>query len=119
MEPCPACGSRDNLGRYDDGHGWCFGCKHYEHGDGEHPQQPRSGVMFPAGEVRAIPSRGLTEETCAKWGYTIHQGEQLANYRDDTGRVVGQKVRTKDKKFAINGNITGMLYGKHLWRDAG
>lgn len=25
-EPCPRCGSRDNLGKYSDGSGWCFGC---------------------------------------------------------------------------------------------
>ena len=30
-EPCPRCGSKDNLGRYDDGSAWCFGgCKYYE-----------------------------------------------------------------------------------------
>lgn len=27
-EPCPKCGSRDNLGVWEDGHKWCFGC-HY------------------------------------------------------------------------------------------
>lgn len=32
-EPCPKCGSKDNLGRYDDGSCWCFGCGYYEHGD--------------------------------------------------------------------------------------
>ena len=34
-EPCPACGSRDNLARYSDGHAFCFGCEHYEPGDGD------------------------------------------------------------------------------------
>lgn len=29
-EPCPNCGSRDNLARYDDGSATCFGCGHYE-----------------------------------------------------------------------------------------
>lgn len=29
-EPCPRCGSRDNLARYRDGSGWCFGCGHRE-----------------------------------------------------------------------------------------
>ena len=30
-EPCPGCGSKDNLARYDDGHGHCFGgCGHWE-----------------------------------------------------------------------------------------
>lgn len=28
-EPCPSCGSRDNLGRWDDGSAYCFGC-HYK-----------------------------------------------------------------------------------------
>ena len=31
-EPCPICNSRDNLARYSDGHGYCFGCGHYEKG---------------------------------------------------------------------------------------
>lgn len=31
-EPCPKCGSKDNLARYSDGHAWCFGCRHYEPG---------------------------------------------------------------------------------------
>lgn len=31
-EACPNCGSKDNLGVWDDGHKWCFGCKYYEHG---------------------------------------------------------------------------------------
>lgn len=26
---CPRCGSRDNLGVWDDGHCWCFGCGYY------------------------------------------------------------------------------------------
>jgi Zn ribbon nucleic-acid-binding protein len=28
-EPCPNCGSKDNLGVWED-HKWCFGCGHYE-----------------------------------------------------------------------------------------
>ena len=31
-EPCPSCGSKDNLARYSDGHGYCFGCHYREHG---------------------------------------------------------------------------------------
>jgi len=29
-ENCPYCNSRDNLARYDDGHGYCFGCHYTE-----------------------------------------------------------------------------------------
>lgn len=28
-EPCPSCGSSDAFGVYDDGHKYCFSCKHY------------------------------------------------------------------------------------------
>jgi hypothetical protein len=31
-EACPSCGSKDNLGVWDDGHKFCFGCKYYEPG---------------------------------------------------------------------------------------
>jgi hypothetical protein len=31
-EPCPYCGSKDNLAVYDDGHKFCFGCKYQEQG---------------------------------------------------------------------------------------
>lgn len=29
-EPCPKCGSKDNLARYEDGSAWCFGCGYKE-----------------------------------------------------------------------------------------
>lgn len=32
-EPCPKCGSRDNLARYMDGSAWCFGCHYRERAD--------------------------------------------------------------------------------------
>ena len=31
-EPCPKCGSKDNLARYSDGHGYCYGCEYWERG---------------------------------------------------------------------------------------
>src|SRR5580765_3338652 len=31
-DPCPSCHSKDNLGVWDDGHKWCFGCGYYEKG---------------------------------------------------------------------------------------
>lgn len=35
---CPACGSRDNLARYDDGGAFCFGC-HYREGRTHRPMR--------------------------------------------------------------------------------
>jgi twinkle protein len=133
-EPCPACGSRDNLARYSDGHGYCFGCGHYEHGDGSTGSssgQPKKGSRqmsqgLLAGEAVALPSRKLTEATARKWGYLAAQDRdgnwcQAANYLDDEGRVVAQKVRFPGKKFTILGNLKAALplYGQWLWRDKG
>lgn len=80
--------------------------------------------LLPIGSAQALAKRGLSEETCAKWGYTItvYDGEpvQVANYRDMTGVLVAQKVRFKDKKFKFLGETKEAgLYGQHLWRDGG
>jgi twinkle protein len=75
-------------------------------------------------EIVSIPKRGLTEETCRKWGYGVAKingvPAQVANYCDESGRPVAQKVRYKNKKFAILGDADKMsLFGQHLWRDGG
>lgn len=82
-------------------------------------------VAWVEGTPQDLPKRGITEATCAKWGYLVGENKhgervQIANYRDDTGRLVAQKLRTKDKDFTVIGDGKGMpLYGRHLWRDAG
>lgn len=43
-ESCPKCGSRDNLGRYDDGSGFCFGCHYYEKGTADVWKPPVSST---------------------------------------------------------------------------
>lgn len=74
-------------------------------------------------EVRSLPKRGISEETCAKWGYKIGmKGDkpcQIANYISN-GQIVAQKVRFADKSFTVLGEGKKMgLYGQHLWRDGG
>lgn len=126
-EPCPACGSRDNLARYDDGHAHCFtpGCEYFEPPSDDPAGTPRSEVKqhvdpkFLRGEIRALNKRCLTEETCEKWGYTVSEfgGKpcQVASYRRD-GQVVFQKVRFPNKDFVTLGEIEKAgLYGQHLW----
>lgn len=124
-EPCPACGSRDNLARYSDGHGFCFGCGHYEHADGTstHKEHKRVAGLID-GTVKDLAKRKITEETCKKWDYRVGEMDgktvQIANYKDDSGRTVAQKVRGADKKFSVLGDAKQMgLYGQHLWRDKG
>ena len=86
-EPCPSCGSKDNLARYSDGHGYCFGCQHYEKGtEMEEAQSNGSLDTFPIlqttksreqeivltqGEVKALSKRKITKETCNKFDYRV------------------------------------------------
>lgn len=66
-EPCPSCGSRDNLGRYSDGSAYCFGCGYQERGEkspfvGERDGQNESlsdGVRFPEDATNIVVGTGL------------------------------------------------------------
>lgn len=129
-EPCPECGSRNNLGRYTDGHGHCYGCGYYEKGDahmGDTPQVTNKPTELLTGEYRSLGKRRLTEETCRKWGYLVgeHKGEQvhIAQYRNERQQVVAQKLRyaDKDKGLPWIGKPKDALplYGQWMWRDKG
>jgi twinkle protein len=119
---CEECGSSDANSLYTDGHQYCFACKAYVKGDGEATPPTTKGKRmsdFIQGEVAALGKRGITEETCRKFGYTIgeHHGKkvQIANYRRD-GQIVAQKIRYADKTFSFKGDMKlAGLYGQHLW----
>lgn len=143
-EPCPKCGSKDNLGRYDDGHGHCFGCGYYEKGENMGQAQTsepdsfdaiaqnistsnskkQKGLLTEGTEFKALQKRKISEATCKKWGYQIarHNGKtvQIANYFDENRNKVAQKVRYPNKDFLFLGETRDIgLYGQWLWRDGG
>ncbi len=66
-EPCPACGSRNNLARYSDGHAVCFtaGCNHYEKATGEVVESKpiRTRKLEMEGVIATIPDRRISEAT--------------------------------------------------------
>jgi twinkle protein len=122
-EPCPKCGSRDNLARYTDGHAHCFGasCDYWEPGDEAKASSPRPKAEFSPldYEIQSIPNRGLSQETCRFWDYGIGEGPcHVANFRDPTTRqLMAQKVRRANKQFSIIGQSEHLpLYGQWLWR---
>ena len=80
--------------------------------------------LLPVTDIQSLPRRGITEETCRKFGYGLgeYYGEpvQIATYCDETGKPVAQKVRFKDKSFKFLGDTKAAgLYGQHLWRTGG
>lgn len=132
-EPCPACGSKDNLARYVDMSAYCFGCKHHEKspektsGDFSRSRkdEPRMSELIPAGEYQDLPTRGLRAATLRKLGYklAIVNGEpvQIAEYRNRKGEVSNQKVRKAGKKFGWRGpkETKKLLFGQHAWGEGG
>ncbi len=126
-EPCPECGSRDNLARYSDGHAYCFGCEYKEPPtDGEYTPQSKGRKMaadlIRNGKVRALTKRGITEETCKRYDYRVgkYSGDpaHIANYRDQAGDIVAQHIRLEDKDFPWIGHTKELqLFGQHVARD--
>ena len=122
-EPCPSCGSKDNLGRYTDGHGHCFGCGYYEYGDGtisnkKPPVNPSIPEYYEA-TVDPLTARQITSETCGKYGVRVgsYHGKKVhfyPYYRDN--QVIACKVRDKDKNFSFIGDSSNPpLFGQNLW----
>lgn len=121
--PCPKCGSSDANATYPDGHSHCYsmGCGHHTFVDGGETvvHDPLHEDLVPV-EICAIPARKLTLETCKRYGYGVHKGQQVAPYKDDLGRTVAQKVRTRDKDFYVLGDRKRMrLFGQHLSKGGG
>jgi twinkle protein len=124
-EECPSCGSSDNLGRWSDGHAYCFGCEYTEPPtegyESDTPRQPTGDFRPIHYEISAIRKRGLSEETCRRWGYGIADFNDVpchvANIRDPkTREIIAQKLRFAGKDFKILGTKHLPLYGQWLWK---
>lgn len=138
---CPSCAEQgfdwdaDNLVLYSDGHGYCFACGHYqappenqqqqikERSNTIHQQSKRNKKPSPlidVGGYRSLKARGLSEATCAKFGYSVgaHDGRtvQIAPYYNHQGKLVAQHLRYPDKDFRWRGDSSSLqLFGQHLW----
>lgn len=76
-------------------------------------------IPFEDLEEVSLTKRCISKDTCSKFKYfsTVYKGKpcQVACYYDDSGNIVGQKLRFPDKSFAILGSISNRLYGSQLW----
>ena len=122
-EPCPKCGSSDACGVFSDGHRYCYSCNTYFRPDGsvksEVVRVPKECIPFEDLEEVSLTKRCIGKDTCSKFKYfsTVYKGKpcQVACYYDDSGNLVGQKLRFPDKSFAVLGSISNRLYGSQLW----
>lgn len=76
------------------------------------------------GECKSIPNRGISVAACQRYGYqtATFDGKpcHVANFYDDKGVVVGQKLRLPGRKFTTIGDVPStVLYGKTRLRDDG
>jgi twinkle protein len=127
--PCEHCGSSDAGAEYDDGHFYCFNCHHTEHETDacnlsvmQQAVQPRKTPMLDIkGTVKAIPDRGITLQTCEKYGVTQDNAQHFYPYTDDAGGIVAAKVRrVADKTFSILGSFKdARLFGQQLFHAGG
>lgn len=134
--PCDSCGSSDGNSVYDDGHTFCFVCR--AHGWVEGADKPKAstkrksmaGSSFLTGEVKALGKRGISEETCSKFGYQIgtyydkltreEMTVHIAPLYSNDGELVAQKLRTPSKDFVTLGELKRAgLFGQNLWASGG
>ena len=126
-EPCPKCGSSDACSVFDDGHRYCYSCcTYFKPGDGEQVSMERKKVSkecIPLGDLNItnLNARKINQDTCSKFKYMTgeYKGSpcQVANYYDDNGNIVGQKLRFPDKSFAVLGKVSNRLFGSQLWAN--
>jgi twinkle protein len=80
------------------------------------------GLIY--GEVQSLTKRGISEDTCRKFGYSIGKDKngktaQIAPYYDGN-EMVAQKLRYPDKTFKFIGEPKRAgLFGQQLWGNGG
>lgn len=117
-ENCPSCGSKNNLARYADGHGFCFGCEYLEPATDGGATKLQEGfnsekiskpdALIKIDRFEELPSRKLTDLTCQhmKYGKGTYNGNpcQVVNVPDQEGNIVAQKIRLPGKEFRFIGD---------------
>lgn len=116
--PCPDCGSSDALSEYTDGHTYCYSCNAL-HNSNDTETTTKYDDFISDMTLKPLKARGITESTCRKYQYyyTTYKGKpcQVANYFDENGTLIGQKLRFQDKSFATKGKINKTFFGQQLY----
>lgn len=133
-EPCPKCGSRDNLARYDDGHAHCFSmnCNHFEPKAPqgaffiEHERKPTRALEL-TGIHESIKDRRINKKTCELYNVTVEYSSDGTvskhhyPYYNEEGQPIATKVRiVEGKQFYVTGTLNeSLLFGQKCWKAGG
>ena len=128
--PCDKCGSSDAVTLYDDGHSFCYSCRHYiPDQEKEEKEYLNTNIMSPqvgkrrqeiVPDFQAMPDRGLSKATAERykvyrspdpfysWGYPLFRnGAHVAN----KFRLAGDK-----KGFSVDGDFNkSELFGQNVF----
>lgn len=136
-EACPYCKSKDNVGVYDDGHCYCFGCHKRWTIDKDELEQYKMymnkgkdrfmpEIIKLPGQLYGIPDRSISLDTCKKFGVTVNisqQGitEHFYPYYDKEGNLIAYKKRTVNGKlFSWTGDAKdSVLFGMNAFPKGG
>jgi twinkle protein len=129
-ENCDDCGSSDARGVYEDGSSYCFSCSKYhspKENGGETVKAPKKSVgslsQYDELTVMPLEARGITQETCEKFGVRIGKVngktvQAFPFYKDN--QLIAFKTKDRDKNFSIVGNGSKLpFFGQHLWKLRG
>lgn len=124
---CEHCGSTDANSLYDDGHTHCFKCGTTEFENQIEERSVMRDAIAPTkkleirGQIKSIPDRGISQQTCEKYGVTQDESKQYYPYTDTAGNIVAVKSRTvADKSFSIGGAFgAAALFGQNLFHGGG
>lgn len=120
-EPCPECGSRNNLARYSDGGAFCFGCHHRESAthrpmrtvetQRERPEMPEDvGHEFPAHVVEWLARFHVDLPTAIRMGLVYSPSrDQLIYQMGNVWQARNFREGSKSKNFT-SGDVNECLH---------
>lgn len=129
-EPCPRCGSRDNLARYSDGSGWCFGCHKILHPDDSSGIWGNKQVVqidddiqlsddlcndFPRHVVEWLGKYDVSVSEALKhgWKYSPKWDQLVFSFVDDEGKITCSQARNfrkgSKRKYYNQGSTASVL----------
>lgn len=128
--PCPQCGSKNNLGVYDD-HEHCFGCgydKQYTLDTGEKTiteEKIKKPLTPISKKVPTQSFRHIEPASFSKYLTAINLNEEFEEEAlfprfSVEGEHVANQVRYKNKKFSVEGDLgRAVLFGQNLFPEGG